>query len=137
MADSVVIDCPMPPSVNRIWRRRKDRVKPYLDTRYASWKRVFDNIIMATRPRPRVPGHFIASITLDASKRKGDADNRAKAVLDALQHCEIIENDKLADSVTIRWGYAPEGCRIVLTPSPRDPVAVPAPVAPRQTAEAA
>lgn len=117
MPDSVVIDCPMPPSVNAIWRNRRGRSKPYLDERYATWKRVFDSIIMATVPRPKVLGNFIVSITLNAAKRKGDADNRAKAVLDALQRCGIIENDKLADSVTIRWGYAPDGCTVIVTPA--------------------
>lgn len=119
MPDSVVIDCMMPPSVNRIWRsRRGANGKPsyYLDRRYETWKRTFDTVIMATRPRPKIAGHFHAYITLNELKRRGDADNRAKAVLDALQRCEIIGNDKLADSVTIRWGHAPEGCRIMLTP---------------------
>lgn len=118
MADAVVIDCPMPPSVNRLWRHRRDRKKPYLDARYASWKRVFDSIIMATVPRPKVRGHFAATITLSAAKRKdnSDADNRVKALLDALQKCAIIENDSLADSVTVCWGHAPEGCRVMLIP---------------------
>lgn len=116
MADSIVIDCPLPPSVNALWRRRNGQKSFYLDSRYATWKRVWDSIIMATVPRPKVHGHFAATITLSDKARKGDADNRAKAVLDALQRCEIIENDSLADSVTVRWGYAPEGCRVMLVP---------------------
>lgn len=116
MADSVIIECPMPPSVNALWRRSAGRSGMHIDRRYATWKRVFDSIIMATVPRPKVHGHFAATITLSDAARKGDADNRAKAVLDALQRCAIIENDSLADSVTVRWGYAPEGCRVMLTP---------------------
>lgn len=119
MADSVLIDCPMPPSVNALWRRRGGQSSYYLAPRYATWKRVFDSIIMATVPRPKIVGHFAATITLDEAKRKGDADNRAKAVLDALQRCAIIENDSLADSVTVRWGFAPEGCRVMLIPLPK------------------
>lgn len=116
MADSIVIKCPMPPSVNALWRRREGQTSFYLTPRYATWKRVFDSIIMATVPRPKIVGHFAATITLNEAKRKGDADNRAKAILDALQRCAIIENDSLADSITIRWGYAPEGCHVMLTP---------------------
>lgn len=116
MTETVSISCPIPPSVNRIWRNVRGRTKPHLDRRYETWRRVFDNIIMATRPRPKVSGHFIAIITLSDKKRRSnaDADNRAKALMDALQRCEIIENDSLADSVTIRWGYAPEGCMVTL-----------------------
>lgn len=133
--DAFVIDCPMPPSVNSLWRSgsgRGGKRQYFLSERYKTWKRVFDSIVMAMVPRPKVAGHFIASITLNANKRKGDADNRAKAVLDALQRCGIIENDSLADSITVRWGYAPEGCNIVLTPV-RESVRF----APREPAEAA
>jgi Holliday junction resolvase RusA-like endonuclease len=118
MADSVVIDCPMPPSTNALWRRRNGQKSFYLAPRYATWKRAWDAIIMAMVPRPKVRGHFAATITLSDKKRRGDADNRAKAILDALQRCAIIENDSLADSITIRWGFAPEGCRVMLIPIP-------------------
>lgn len=111
------INLPFPPSVNRIWRSRTGaNGKPayYLDKRYATWKRVCDNTLMATRPRPQVRGHFTASITLSDTKRRGDADNRAKAILDWLQSAGVIENDSLADAVSIGWGYAPEGCCVRL-----------------------
>lgn len=117
-----VLAVPYPPSVNRIWRSRRGAGgKPsfFLDRRYQTWKRVFDNIVMAERPRPKVVGHFCASITLDHSKRRSntDADNRAKVILDALQRCGIIENDSLADRVTVQWGVAPEGARVTVIPS--------------------
>jgi len=118
MADAVLIECPMPPSVNTLWRRRQGQHSMYLDGRYATWKRVFDSIVMAIVPRPKVKGHFAATITLSEKERRGDVDNRAKAVMDALQRCAIIENDSLADSITIRWGFAPEGCRVMLIPIP-------------------
>lgn len=115
------IHCPMPPSVNAIWRsgRSKSGKKQfYSSDRYKTWKRVFDNIIMAMVPRPRIEGRFYVSIVLNEKRRRGDADNRVKAVLDALQRCGIIEDDKLADSVSVRWGHAPEGCSIFLYPLP-------------------
>lgn len=118
MSEIVTIHCPLPPSVNRLWRNRKGRGKPYLSDRYATWKRTFDNIIMAMVPRQKIKGAFIASITLDRDKLPpgSDPDNRIKALFDALQRAEIIENDKLAESITVRKGYAPEGCTVVLSP---------------------
>tara|TARA_R110000868_G_scaffold408505_1_gene691772 strand:- start:593 stop:982 length:390 start_codon:yes stop_codon:yes gene_type:complete len=122
MSALVVIPCAYPPSVNRIWRARggKNGGKPsfYLDARYASWRRGFDASVMAMVPRPKVLGRFDVSITLSDAKRRSnsDADNRIKALLDALQRCQIIENDSLAESVTVRWGKAPEGCLIVIYP---------------------
>lgn len=117
----VTIEVPMPPSVNQIWRARRSarNGKPsfYLDARYATWKRAADNIILATVPRPRIMGHFEVTIVLNAEKRRGDADNRAKAAMDFLQRAGVIENDKLANSVTTVWGFAPTGCRIEVWPS--------------------
>ena len=117
--EMVELSLPFPPSLNRIWRsRRGANGKPtyYLDRRYETWKRVCDNIIMATRPRPKVAGHFDITITLHDAKRRGDADNRAKGVLDVLQRAGVIENDSKADHVSIGWGYAPEGCCIRIYP---------------------
>lgn len=115
-----VINLPFPPSVNRIWRsRRGHNGKPtfYLDRRYETWKRACDNLLMMHRREWRpIAGRFSAIIILSEGRRRGDADNRVKGVLDWLQRANLIENDSLADSVTVRWGYAPEGCRVHLTP---------------------
>lgn len=118
----IAIALPFPPSVNRIWRSKSYGAGKapghYLDPRYATWKRVCDNEVMAMRPRPRVEGRFHVTLILNEKKRANrDADNFAKAPLDFLQRAGVIENDKLADSVSIRWGYAPEGVRIEITAS--------------------
>ena len=118
--DGVSLSLPMPPSVNALWRARRGASgKPqfYLDRRYATWKRVADNIIMATRPKPRIRGHFAIYIVLDDRKRRGDADNRAKALLDTLQRAGVIEDDKLANHVSIGWGPA-NGCHVSIVSIP-------------------
>lgn len=119
----ITIALPFPPSVNRIWRSRTGaNGKPsfYLDTRYATWKRVCDSEFMALRPKPKVAGNFGLVLILNEKKRKSntDADNRMKAVLDWLQRVKVVENDALADAVEVRWGYAPEGCRIEISTAP-------------------
>lgn len=81
----------------------------YLSREYRAWKRHADAMMMGKMPRP-MRGHFDVEITLDETKRAGDADNRAKVVLDWLQRVELIENDKLADNVRVGWGEAPFGC---------------------------
>lgn len=114
----MILDLPRPPSVNRIWRHRAGRVKPYIDHRYATWKRHCDNLCMAHRwHKTPVRGHYVAVITLDDSKRRGDADNRVKPVLDWLKQAGITDDDKLCDDVRVRWGYAPSGCRVEITAS--------------------
>lgn len=115
---TTIIDLPMPPSVNRIWRYSRVTGKAYLDTRYQTWKRVADNYYLEHKKDwLPVPGHFKASVTLDIKHRgRSDLDNRIKGLLDWLQRVEIIEDDKLCDGLTVTWGRAPEGCRVRLTP---------------------
>lgn len=118
MLNALSLALPFPPSLNRIWRTRvghNGKPQVYLDRRYETWKRHCDNLCMATgwHKKP-LHGAFTVIITLDSRHRRGDADNRVKAPLDWLQRAGIIDNDRKADSCTVRWGYAPEGCRIEL-----------------------
>ena len=64
-------------------------------------------------------GPFIALITLNGTnkKRRGDADNRIKAVLDYAARVGLIENDKFAEWIIVGWVADPEkappyGCEL-------------------------
>lgn len=115
MTAALSIALPYPPSLNRLWRHVRGRAKPYLAPRYQTWKRAADNEYMLhKREWKPVAGHFSAAVTLDEKRRRGDVDNRIKVVLDWLQRVELIENDKFCDAITIRWGHAPEGVRVLL-----------------------
>jgi crossover junction endodeoxyribonuclease RusA len=128
---STVINLPMPPSVNSLWRHGKGRV--FCSKRYRTWLRVADTYYLANkRYWLPVKGHFRAVITLNEKKRRGDADNRVKAVFDFLQRVEIIENDSLCDGVTVEWGWAPEGCHVLLIPSSLPVTAPGRPVGPQR-----
>ena len=113
-----VVDLPMPPSVNRIWRRLQSRV--VLAPAYDRWKRQADLCAIADRDwrsKPRMADAFKALILLDRARRAGDVDNRVKAVLDWAQSRELIKNDKLCEEITARWVAtveAPKGCRLIL-----------------------
>ena len=113
----LVLDLPMPPSVNAIWRsRRGTNGKPmfYLDHKYKAWKLECDGIYMATRPKVRFRGPVKVDIILSRAKRRGDTDNRQKALLDFLQRAEIVANDSQVEDVRARWGEAPSGCRVTV-----------------------
>jgi Holliday junction resolvase RusA-like endonuclease len=59
------------------------------------------------------------NVTIDLDdKRNGDADNRAKPVLDLLVKYEIIKNDskKYVKRVSIGWEPI-EGCRVRIEPA--------------------
>lgn len=114
----VVIDLPMPPSVNRIWRaNRAGPNKVSKSAEYKSWLRSADALAMSTgqfRGLKTITGPFEATIIL--KRIKGDLDNRAKGVLDWLQSRAVIADDKYCERLVLEWGEAPTGCRVTVSP---------------------
>lgn len=134
MSITTIIDLPMPPSVNRIWRAAKaGKRRVSRSVAYRDWLLQADRLALATgalKRRPMITGRFIAQIVLpfeyiDDMGRDPpfDVDNRTKGVLDWAQGRGLIANDRRCMLMTIRWGYhweAPTGCRLTLqewTPS--------------------
>jgi len=114
----IVIDCSVPPSANRLWRIGKKRV--YKDPRHAKWMREFWYRWLIAKPKGFLPlgGALDADIFICPS-RKRDADNSAKALLDAAQQVGIIKNDSQFRRVTqelVDKERAPLGCRLRITP---------------------
>lgn len=110
-----IIDLPMPPSVNSIWRYRRKTGRAYLSPKYQAWRATCDKLVMANRKAwLPIKGHFTAEIVLSEKQRRGDGDNRTKAILDFCQRAALIENDSLCDSHSVKWGDAPVGCRVSL-----------------------
>ena len=58
------------------------------------------------------------SIIIDRKRTRADLDNLVKALLDYAVRIEAIADDspKYVRKITIEWGRAPEGVRLVLTP---------------------
>ena len=128
MAGPIVLDLPMPPSVNAIWRAKRGldgKPRFYLDTRYARWKQACDGLVWVAgweggwgkKHKLPIRDDVSVSVTLNDRKRRGDADNRLKAVCDMLQRSRIIVNDKQVVSASIAWGEAPTGCRVTIEPA--------------------
>lgn len=116
----IVIDCPIPPSLNRLWRKaRAGHI--YKNPKVAAWEKEFWHAIflLSARGRPAmITGPFDAEILI-YSKRRRDADNNAKALLDACEHLGIISNDRNARRVIqeiVSKDRAPLGCRLTITP---------------------
>lgn len=115
----IVIDIPVPPSVNRT-RRVNWSARPLVE----KWLKRADMLLMAngqyrTAKPLRIDGRYHLTITLDEKRCKIDPDNIAKSAIDYLRRIDLIENDspKYARRIVIQWGTAPEGCRLTLSPS--------------------
>jgi crossover junction endodeoxyribonuclease RusA len=108
-----VYNLPTPPSVNSLWRisgRRMHRSK-----KYTEW---IGEVALALEleQRPEIDYPFNIEIVVGRpSKRRMDIDNRAKAVMDVLQHCGIIADDCLANRITMMWSNDLDGCKVTIS----------------------
>lgn len=113
----VSLSLPFPVSANNLWRGA--RRGHYLSDAYKKWRDAADVSFQQQRRHigPPIKGGFHYHIILDEKKRANrDGDNFTKAVLDQLQRCEIIENDKLANAGSWNWGpvQEPGTCQVFI-----------------------
>lgn len=86
----------------------------YLDASYQRWKLGADADYMMSGKKVRFDAPVRVTLTLNESRKRGDASNREKAAHDWLQRVEIVTNDKLIEECRTLWGQCPRGCRIVV-----------------------
>jgi len=107
-----VYNLPTPPSVNALWRISGRRM--YRSKKYTAW---IGEVALALEleQRPEIDYPFNIEILVGRpSKRRMDIDNRAKAVMDVLQHCNVITDDCLAQRITMMWADV-EGCKVTIS----------------------
>jgi Holliday junction resolvase RusA-like endonuclease len=93
----IVLDLPMPPSANLIWRTARGRT--YRSPDYAAWREQAGWLVKGCKP---VAGPVRVEIAV-SQKARGDIDNRIKPVLDVLVAGGLIAGD---DKKTVRSVYA-------------------------------
>jgi Holliday junction resolvase RusA-like endonuclease len=119
----IVLDLPIPPSVNAIWRKNRNAV--YLSAKYVAWRDAADVAVMAVggaRSIGKIAGKFTATRQINEKMvRKGrDLDNFFKPLLDYCRRIELIDDDNLqiCRLLTIEVDESdnpsPLGCRIIL-----------------------
>ncbi len=92
----------LPPSANRIWRVGRNGVT-YRSSDYQAWANAAAWELTAQRIGA-VEGPFAAEFRFARKNKKHpDLDNLCKATMDALQAHGAIQNDKLAQRITMSW----------------------------------
>ncbi len=116
VAPDVVLDLPVPPSVNKT--RRIDEAGKALTAR---WRMVAHGLLMAAGfRRSRTPiKRFGLWITISEAHTGQDLDNPLKNLIDYLRLIDVVENDAKRNmrEIHVVWGDAldaPEGCRVVV-----------------------
>lgn len=102
------------PGVNNLYANipGKGRVK---SKRYREWERAAG---WDMNGKGHISGPFTLDLTVCESKRrKGtDLDGKIKATLDLIVKHGIVDDDSLVQAMTVRWGEALGGMRIMLEP---------------------
>jgi crossover junction endodeoxyribonuclease RusA len=107
-----VIDLPLPPSVNRLWRSNRGRV--HRSDPYAAWLREAGWALLQQRPK-RLTGWVRVSIAAGVpDRRRRDLDNLLKALLDLLVQHQVIETDADVAALDARWDDLVPGGRVCL-----------------------
>lgn len=99
----------MPPSVNALYRNvpQKGRVKTKA---YSAW--IAHAGLLVNRQKPeRCDGDVSVECVFGPRNRRRDIDNCLKPVLDLIQRCGVIENDKNVVKVSAEWGDV-DGARV-------------------------
>lgn len=112
-----VISLPFPPTTNNLYLNAKGKGR-IPTPRYSAWRTQALWEIRIQRAKP-VTGPVHVHIRLVApDKRRRDADNTFKAVLDALATGNVIEDDSSAyvRRLSTEWAEAGEPCIVTITP---------------------
>lgn len=118
----VMLDLPVPPSVNKT--RRYDMAATKI---VQSWKQRADPLVLAAKTSALNPlrlskiQRFEIAIVVSEDHTKMDLDNGIKTLVDYLKTIGVIRDDakKNMRGLTVTWGAAadaPEGCRVFVRP---------------------
>lgn len=104
-ADVISLRLPFPPSVNRYYRRSGTVI--HLSQHGAQFKADALYALSAAKLAGlRLDERLEISVILHSpTRRKYDIDNRAKALLDALQSAKVFLDDEQIDLLTLQRGF--------------------------------
>lgn len=122
LGDDVMLDLPVPPSVNKT--RRYDMASTKL---VCAWKDRAEPMVLAAKTSAINPlrlsriKRFEVAIIVSEDHTEMDLDNGIKTLIDYLKTIGVIRDDakKNMRGLTVIWGSstdAPEGCRVFVRP---------------------
>jgi crossover junction endodeoxyribonuclease RusA len=108
-----VLELPFPPSVNHYYRRAG--VRTLISREGRRYRREVIARLAAVRPEPMRGRLKLSIVICPPDRRAFDLDNRLKALLDAMEHAGVYENDGQIDSIGITRGPLTPGGGAVVT----------------------
>lgn len=112
---TVDISLPFPPSVNGLYRNRRQGGRVKTD-RYNTWLNAAGWELKRQRP-PKVTGRYSITVHVERKdKRRRDLGNLHKGISDLLVMHGVIEDDSLEERVILMWSDTVTGCRVFIEP---------------------
>jgi len=111
----LVLDLPLPPSVNHYWGQHGHR--RYVSKAGVAFKaQVSDYVIEYRVPKLGTARLAMTVVLFPKDRRKQDIDNRIKALWDALADAGVFDNDEQIDTLFIERGEIKKdgGCRVYI-----------------------
>lgn len=102
---TVTIRLPFPPSVNTLFPTNRRTGRRYASRKYEAWQREAGWLMRLSRAKPSGSPVAIAIELTPADRRRRDADNYAKPIIDQLVKCGLLadDNSKHVRSVSLSW----------------------------------
>ena len=119
---SVVLELPWPPSVNHYWRHVGAKVLISREGR--AYRQVVGGIVLAERVAKLEGRLAVRVMAYPPDKRRRDLDNLLKALLDALEHAGVYDDDGQIDQLTIERGHTHKGGKVCMDLVENDAAAV-------------
>lgn len=108
----------LPPSVNNIWRHTRGG-KTYRTAEYMGFLRAEEwGLVPQLKTQHKFVGPVFVTVAMKRPRANADLDNRAKGLLDLLQHVQAIDDDKHVMGLNLYWSKdLPEGvaAEVVIT----------------------
>ena len=111
----LVLDLPLPPSVNHYWGTHGHR--RYVSKAGVMFKeQVAEYVIDYRVPKLGTARIAMSVVLFPKDRRKQDIDNRIKALWDALADAGVFDNDEQIDTLFIERGEIKKGggCRVYI-----------------------
>ena len=104
----LVLDLPLPPSVNHYWGQHGHR--RYVSKAGVAFKALVSNYVIEYRvPKLGTARLAMTVVLFPKDRRKQDIDNRIKALWDALADAGVFDNDEQIDVLIIHRGEIKKG----------------------------
>lgn len=113
----IVLELPWPPSVNHYWRHAviKGRAQVYTSAEGKAYRTAVHESVLQHAPGQRKADTGRIQVGIMAyvpDRRARDLDNINKALLDALVHAKVFEDDSMIDRLTIERGPVVKGGKV-------------------------